>query len=65
MRANIAAIHSALYGNPKAFYPRWVLSDLFSSLLSLSSFKPLPYPMFDITPLKKTLNRYIDVKRLT
>jgi NTE family protein len=65
MRANIAAMHSALYGNPKAFYPRWFLSDLFSSLLSLSSFKPLPYPMFDITPLKKTLNRYVDLRKLT
>jgi NTE family protein len=65
MRANIAAMHSALCGNPKAFYPRWFLSDLFLSLLSLLTFKPLPYPMFDITPVKKTLNRYIDVKRLT
>jgi NTE family protein len=64
MRANIAAIHSALYGNPKAFYPRWVLSDPISSLLSISSFKPLPYPMFDITPLKKTLDRYVDLKLL-
>ena len=65
MRANIAAMHSALCGNPKAFYPRWVLSDLISSLSSLSSFKPLPYPMFDITPLKETLNRYVDLKLLT
>src|SRR5919199_3620379 len=64
MRANIAAIHSALYGNPKPFYPRWVLSDPISSLLSISSFKPLPYPMFDITPLKKTLDRYVDLKLL-
>jgi len=65
MRANIAAMHSAFYGNPKAFYPRWVLSDLISSLSSLSSFKPLPYPMFDITPLKETLNRYVDLTLLT
>jgi NTE family protein len=65
MRANISAMHSAFYGNPKAFYPRWVLSDLISSLSSLSSFKPLSYPMFDITPLKETLNRYVDLKLVT
>ena len=35
MRANIAAIHSALYGNAKAFYPRWVLSDLFVTVISI------------------------------
>ena len=65
MRAKVSAMHSALYGNPKTFYPRWVLSDLISSLSSLLSFKPLPYPMFDITPLKKTLDRYVDLKLLT
>ena len=65
MRANVAAMRSAVYGNPKAFYPRWVLSDFLSSLSSLSSFKPLPYPMFDITPLKKTLDRYVDLKLLS
>jgi NTE family protein len=65
MRANIAAMHSALYGNPKAFYPRWVVSDLISSLSSLFSFKPLLYPMFDTVPLKETLNRYLDLKLLT
>jgi NTE family protein len=65
MRANMAAMYSALYGNPKAFYPRWVFSNLFLSLLSLSSFKPLPYPMFDITPLKETLSRYVDLTKLT
>ena len=65
MRADIGAMRSTLYGNPKAFYPRWVLSDFLSSLSSLSSFKPLPYPLFDITPLKKTLDRYVDLKLLT
>jgi NTE family protein len=56
-RAILASMYSAIYGNPKAFFPRWVVTGFFNYL---QPFRPLPYPLFDITPLKKTLSRYVD-----
>ena len=50
-----------MYGNPKAFFPRWIASGFFNYL---QPFRPLPYPLFDITPLKKTLSRYVDFTKL-
>jgi NTE family protein len=61
MRAILASSYSAIYGNPKAFFPRWIVSGF---LNYLQPFRPLPYPLFDITPLKKTLSRYVDFSKL-
>ena len=60
-RAILASTYSAIYGNPKAFFPRWIASGFFNYL---QPFRPLPYPLFDITPLKKTLSRYVDFTSL-
>jgi NTE family protein len=54
-------MYSAMYGNPKAFFPRWIVSGFFDYF---QPFKPLPYPLFYITPLKKTLSRYVDFTNL-
>jgi NTE family protein len=61
-RAILASMYSAIYGNPKAFFPRWVTSGFFFNYLQ--PFRPFPYPLFDITPLKKTLIRYVDFTKL-
>ncbi|MGC2682691.1 MAG: patatin-like phospholipase family protein [Candidatus Nitrosopolaris sp.] len=58
MRAVFASMYSAIYGNPKAFFPQWIVSSFFNYYFQ--PFKPLAYPLFDITPLKKTLSRYVD-----
>jgi NTE family protein len=58
MRAVFASMYSAIYGNPKAFFPKWILSSFFNYYFQ--PFNHLPYPLFDITPLKKTLSRYVD-----
>ena len=51
-RAILASMYSAIYGNPKAFFPRWITSGFFFNYLQ--PFRPFPYPLFDIAPLKKT-----------
>jgi NTE family protein len=61
MRAILASMYSATYGNHKAFFPIWIISGYFNFL---QPFKPLPYPLFDMTPLKKTLSRYVDFTNL-
>ena len=61
MRAVLASIYSATYGNPKAFLPRWIVPGFFNYL---RPFRLLPYPLFEITPLKKTLSRYVDFSKL-
>jgi len=60
MRAILASMYSAIFGNHKAFFPVWVSSGFFNLL---QPFKPPPYPLFDITPLK-TLSRYVDFTNL-
>jgi NTE family protein len=57
-RAILASMYSAIYGNPKAFLPIWITSGFFFNYLQ--PFRPFPYPLFDIAPLKKTLSRYVD-----
>lgn len=57
-RAIMSSASSALYGNPKAFMPLWFKPS--SSYLSYR----LPYPLFDIAPLKNTLNNYVDFTKL-
>jgi NTE family protein len=69
LRALIASIYSATYGNPKAFFPIWTTSlwratEATSFNNSFHYFSLFPYPLFDITPLKKTLGRYIDFAEL-
>src|SRR4029078_1082726 len=61
-RSMLASMYSAIYGNPKAFFPRWFTSDF---LFNYLPFRPFPYPLFDIVPLKKTLSRYVDFSNLT
>jgi NTE family protein len=60
-RAILASMYSAMYGNPKAFFPMWITSSFFNYL---QPFRPFPYPLFDIAPLKKTLSRYVDFTKL-
>jgi NTE family protein len=60
-RAILASMYSAMYGNPKAFFPMWITSGF---LNYLQPFRPLPYPLFDIAPLKKTMSRYVDFTKL-
>jgi NTE family protein len=57
-RAILASMYSAIYGNPKAFLPIWITSGFFFNYLQ--PFRPVPYPLFDIAPLKKTLSSYVD-----
>jgi NTE family protein len=64
MRAVIASMYSAIYGNPKAFFPRWITSGFFFNYLQQQLFRPLPYPLFETAPLKKTLSRYVDFANL-
>jgi NTE family protein len=61
MRAVLASMYSSIFGNPKAFFPRWTVFDFFNYL---RPFRPAPYPLFDIAPLKKTLSRYVDFTNL-
>jgi NTE family protein len=59
MRAIWSSMYSVLYGNPKAFMPKW--------LMPLSSDYLLPYAwtfLYDANPLKKTLRKYIDFEGL-
>ena len=60
MRAILASMYSVIFGNHKAFFPVWVSSGFFNLL---QPFRPPPYPLFDITPLK-TLSRYVDFTNL-
>lgn len=66
LRALFASTYSAMFGNPRAFFPIWPThmwqendGALFHSYLT-----PFPYPLFDITPLKNTLVRYVDFTKL-
>jgi NTE family protein len=52
-RAILASMYSAMYGNPRAFFPIWIASSFFNYL---QPFRPLPYPLFDIAPLKTQIN---------
>ena len=57
-RSITSSFYGALYGNSKAFLPIWFMP----SQNSLFSYKQ-PY-LYDTTPLKNTLNKYIDFKKL-
>ena len=60
MMAIISSMYSAIYGNPKAFLPRWF------KLNSTDYYLP-PYKwnyLYDSAPLKKTLKEFIDFEYL-
>lgn len=59
MRAILATMYSAVYGNPKAFS-----RHKFTSPFNYFSFK-LPYPLFDVSPLEHTLEKYVDFSTLS
>jgi NTE family protein len=58
-RRIMSTIFAATWGNPKAFIPKWLKPESFS-YPSIG----LPYPLFDITPLKETLSKYVDFEKL-
>lgn len=59
MMAILSSMYSVTYGNPRAFNPRWFKPD------SLDYFLPYKWNyLYDTTPLKNTLNQYIDFKYL-
>jgi NTE family protein len=54
-----SSFYSMLYGNPKAFLPRWFNPD------SKDYFMPYKWTyLYDKIPLKKTLKQYIDIDKL-
>jgi NTE family protein len=54
-RAILSTTFSATWGNPNAFIPNWLLPEN----LKFPIFG-LPYPLFDLTPLKETVSRFVD-----
>jgi NTE family protein len=58
IRPYFAFMYSAVFGNPKIFFPKWFMpsSDYFMPYL-------WPYT-YDITPLKNTLNHYVDFEKI-
>jgi len=59
MMAILSSMYSVMYGNPKAFTPRWFKPD------SLDYFLPFKWNyLYDTTHLKSTLNQFIDFKYL-
>jgi NTE family protein len=58
-RAILSTTYSATWGNPNAFIPNWLLPEN----LKFPIFG-LPYPLFDLTPLKETVSRFVEFDRL-
>jgi NTE family protein len=58
IRPYFASAYSALFGNPKMFIPKWFIP-------SADYFMPYFWQyIYDITPLKNTLNQYIDFQKI-
>jgi NTE family protein len=58
VRGVVSSMNASLWGNPKAFMPRWFVP-------SIDYFFPFLWPYFyDITPLKKTLQDFADFSKL-
>lgn len=60
VRSIMSSMYSAVYGNPKAFLPKWWFMP--------RDGYPFPYNMphlYEIEPLKKTLTKYVNFARLT
>jgi NTE family protein len=58
-RAMLSTTFSATWGNPNAFIPNWLLPEN----LKFPIFG-LPYPLFDLAPLKETVSRFVDFDQL-
>ncbi len=56
-RAYASSMYAAMWGNPKAFLPVWFVPN------SFNFFNMWPY-LYDVTPLKKTLEEFVDFKNL-
>jgi len=58
IRPYFAAMYSAVFGNPKVFYPKWFIP-------SPDYFFPFAWQyLYDLTPLQKTLKEYVDFQKL-
>lgn len=58
IRPYFASMYSTMFGNSKIFFPRWFIP-------STDYFFPLAWQyLYDITPLKKTLNEYVNFEKL-
>jgi NTE family protein len=60
VRSVLSSIYSIVYGNSKAFMPRWFMPPTNPNYL-------LPYNwtyLYDSTPLRNTLNQYVDFTKL-
>ena len=58
MRAIWTSTYSAIWGNPNVFTPKWMT-------LTPDFFLPHTWPyLYDIAPLKNTLNEYVDFAKL-
>jgi len=56
-RAIVSSTYAAMWGNPKAFLPIWFVPNPFYF------FNMGPY-LYDVAPLKKTLEEFVDFKNL-
>ena len=62
-----ASLNAAIYGVPKMFVPRWLQTNNITTE-SLFGEQQLPWNwtyLYDISPLDKTLEKYIDFKKLS
>ncbi len=58
MRSVVSSMYAAVWGNPNAFAPKWFTP-------SPDYFFPHMWPyLYDITPLKNVLNKYVDYTKL-
>jgi NTE family protein len=62
LRAMMSSSFGALYGNSKVFFPMWYMKSSYSP----SGYFPFRWPLhlYDISVLKRTLERYIDFSKL-
>jgi NTE family protein len=67
-RSSSASLNAALFGVPKFFVPRWFNWNIFQYNNNSHDFNISPSQwtyVYDNTPLKKTLEKYIDFKKLS
>lgn len=58
VRSALSSMYAAMWGNPNAFAPKWFTP-------TPDYFFPYMWPyLYDITPLKNTLNKYVDFTKL-
>ncbi len=67
-RSSSASLNAAIFGVPKFFVPRWFNWNIFQYNNNSHDFNISPSQwtyVYDNTPLKKTLEKYIDFKKLS